>query len=585
MAAPAPAPALRVTARDDRGPVVVHRRGLGLAEVAAASAAARVAGLMECDGGWSAEHPARVVSMLGNLGWDVDADARAADAIEPWWNAAVADAAGKTWDAPGMASVRARGCEPWPHQLEGARRLWASPGGLTLADSPGLGKTLQVLAALPPNAAVNVVCPRNAVPTWVDEVAKWAPHLETEVVKARRTMRPAPRGRVVVGTLESMPALEWADRARVATGAVLVCDEAHSLKGESQQAQRFRTWSDAVRAARGWVWLLTGTPVLNANPEELWRLLDACGRAHDTIGPLDGLRGVFGHTTEQVWVPSRRGKPGAGEFVEQVRWTGEHAAWVDAALARAVVRRTKDVVAKDLPPVVVQDIHVHVSREDLAELLQRDMKVRVDCELSAIERAVAAGADEDEVDRLAAQPAIATARRLLATAKVSATMAVLDDLTEAGEPTLCFSAHVAAVRAVGARDGWGVVDGAVDVERRSAVRRDFQAGVWTEDSAGLASMGGAVVGGRALGVALSIRAASESLTLTRAAHVVFIDLDWVAARNSEQAVGRAHRIGQTRPVTVLRMIADHPVDQRVVSVIDAKARFGRALLAGVENRG
>lgn len=82
---------------------------------------------------------------------------------------------------------------------------------------------------------------------------------------------------------------------------------------------------------------------------------------------------------------------------------------------------------------------------------------------------------------------------------------------------------------------------------------------------------------------MTIRAASESLTLTRAATVLFVDRDWVPARN-EQAEARAHRIGQTRPVMVLRFVADHPIDRRVASIIAAKEAFGGRLLAGIENR-
>ena len=82
---------------------------------------------------------------------------------------------------------------------------------------------------------------------------------------------------------------------------------------------------------------------------------------------------------------------------------------------------------------------------------------------------------------------------------------------------------------------------------------------------------------------MTIRAASESLTLTRAAYVIFIDRDWVPARNS-QAEARAHRIGQKRPVSVLNFVADHPIDRRVASIIGAKEAFGGQLLAGIENR-
>ena len=593
---------LRVTAESDRAPFIVHKRGLSLAEQVQLAAAATRAGLSAAGVGWSAEHPARVVDLFVDLGWDLDADAQTDRALAGPWDARAADLAGEDWAAPGDHLVRAQGCEPRPYQITGSHRLYLSPGGLILADSPGLGKTLQECMAWPAGAAVNVACPRNAVPTWEDEVKRWRPDLAVRSLKKRGSATPAEPGEVAVGTLESLPALEWSRRGAIAPGAFLVCDEAHSLKGESAQAGRFRTWSDAVRAARGSVHLLTGTPVLNADPNELWRLLDACGRAYDTLGPQSNLPALFKHTVDRVFVPKRRrgsGKPitvdagaglaavsdetiaatmqQAGEFVERVTWTGEHVAWVDAALAKAIVRRTKEAVAKDLPAIIYQDVRVSVPRGVLEDYTRADAARRLDAGLAALERAIEAGAREDEIDRLSANPAVATVRKLLAAAKVAATMDLLDDLKIACEPSLVFSSHQKPVQDVGARTGWAWIDGDVTGDRRGHIRKDFQAGTWTAKSTGRGYEGPAD------GVAMSIRAASESLTLTRAAHVIFIDEDFVPARNT-QAVARSHRIGQTRTVNVIRLVADHPVDRRIAAILAAKSRFANALLAGIENR-
>lgn len=597
---------LRVTSTDDRSPLVVHRAGLTLHELSALAGAASRCGLVSAGPhGFAAVHPQRVVDLFVDLGWDPAFDAESDRAVASAWAAADARFAGEPWAPPGDALVRAQGCTPYAYQETGSARLATSPGGLILADAPGLGKTLQVLLALPPWAAVNVACPRNAVPTWEDEVARWRPDLTVRALKKRGSARPAAPGEVVVGTLESYPVFDYAWTSQLAPGAYLVCDEAHSLKGESAQAERFKSWARVMQATRGSVWLLSGTPVLNADPEELWRLLDACGRAHDTLGPVSGLRGLFGHTVETVWVPRR--KRGTGhrvravvdgpidlcsvtpetiaatqavthEEIERVTWTGEHLSWVDDALSKAIVRRTKEAVFKDMPAITRQDVRVHVPPSVLRELSKADVGRRLAAELDALERAVGAGAREEELDRLAAQPAVATARKLLAAAKVPAVLLALDDLEAAGEPALVFSAHVAPALEIGERPGWAIITGDVTGERRGKIRTDFQIGRWSTQH-----NGGTVTGGEARGVSMSIRAASESLTLTRAATVLFVDLDWVPARN-EQAEARAHRIGQKRPVSVLRFVADHAIDRRVMLIIGAKSRFGNQLLAGIENR-
>ena len=591
---------LRVTAADSRSPFVVHRRGLTTTEQVALVGAARVAGLTECTAGWQGDHPARIVDVFAALTWDVGADEEAERGLVDAWTARATLDAGDAWAAPGAALVEAQGCTPFAHQVVGSVRLATWPGGI-LADAPGLGKTLQECMSWPAGVAVNVACPRNAVPTWLDEVARWRPDLTVRALKKRGSAVPAQPGEVLVGTLESLPAMGADLRAQVTTGARLVCDEAHALKGESQQAGRFLTWAAGVRAVRGQVDLLTGTPVLNADPNELWRLLHACGRAHDTLGPQADLPKLFSHNVEKIWVPKRRagGKPvtvaaqagglaaitdetiddaaaRAGEYVDRVTWTGDHVAWVGPALAKAVLRRTKDHIATNMPPVIYQDLRVDVPRDVLQEYARADATRRVTAALDALAAALDDDADEDTIERLAANPAIATVRRYLAAAKATAAAPVLDELEAAGEPVLVFSSHVAPVIDLGQRPGWSCITGDTTAARRGCIRRDFQAGAWTAESAGRGREGFAA------GVSLSIRAAAESLTLTRAAHVIFIDEDWVPGRNA-QAVHRADRIGQTRPVTVLRIVANHPVDRRIADVLRAKRNFSNALLRAIEN--
>lgn len=52
---------------------------------------------------------------------------------------------------------------------------------------------------------------------------------------------------------------------------------------------------------------------------------------------------------------------------------------------------------------------------------------------------------------------------------------------------------------------------------------------------------------------LSLKAASVGLNITCACHVVLMDLWWNPAVE-DQAIDRAHRIGQQRPVNVTRLV-------------------------------
>lgn len=560
------------------------------------------AGLRATSAGWSAVRPADVLCaapVVQAQGWDLTP---ADDAAAVLAAAREARDDGAAWRPPGLDIVEAElARRRWrirPYQLEGGQRIAQEPG-LLLADSPGLGKTLQRLVALRPGGRMVVAEPKNAIPEWEAQIAQWRPDLRVRRAKGRHGMPAPDAGEVCLGTLESLAPVP----PDLGPETDLTCDEAHSLKGDTAQRQRFLAWRRAAHASGGRVTLLTGTPISNADPEELWRILDACGRAEDTLGPAADLRKLFAHSLEMLEVPDRsprakaaverilrdHGARGFGQLppaeraralalayrrVERVRWTGEHSPDVAARLRRAVLRRTKEQVAPDLPPLERHVRHVRVAPGALADLQAADLRRRLAADLDAAERAAEAG-DGEAVEVLGQTPAIATARRLLAHAKLPALHEVLDELEEAGEPVLVFSSHVdpllelVAARIAAAphapRDkpaAWGAVHGDTDADARAALRDRFQ-------------------GGEMRGLALSIRAASEALTLTRAAYVVFLDLDWVPSKN-EQAEARAHRIGQARPVTVLRLVADHPVDRRIAALLQDKGQFQAALLAAME---
>lgn len=77
------------------------------------------------------------------------------------------------------------------YQLTGAAVIERA-GALLLGDQPGLGKTLQALAALVERGAqrILVFCPRTATRSvWMRETARWAPHITTYVAQGSRAQR------------------------------------------------------------------------------------------------------------------------------------------------------------------------------------------------------------------------------------------------------------------------------------------------------------------------------------------------------------------------------------------------------------
>ena len=68
---------------------------------------------------------------------------------------------------------------------------------------------------------------------------------------------------------------------------------------------------------------------------------------------------------------------------------------------------------------------------------------------------------------------------------------------------------------------------------------------------------------------LSTRAGGLGINLTAADTVIFYDHDWNPS-NDAQAMDRAHRLGQTRQVTVYRLITKGTIDERIVQLARVK---------------
>jgi SNF2 family DNA or RNA helicase len=70
-------------------------------------------------------------------------------------------------------------------------------------------------------------------------------------------------------------------------------------------------------------------------------------------------------------------------------------------------------------------------------------------------------------------------------------------------------------------------------------------------------------------ILMSIKAGNLGLNMIAATHVVLLDL-WWNPTTEDQAIDRAHRIGQTRPVTVTRMTIKNTVEDRILALQEKK---------------
>jgi SWI/SNF-related matrix-associated actin-dependent regulator 1 of chromatin subfamily A len=420
-----------------------------------------------------------------------------------------------------VAGERARTAGLYPFQVDGVDWL-SRRGKALLADEMGLGKTAQALLALPEEAAALVVCPACLKYNWREEAARWRPDFTRAVVERRKHFRLPAAGQMVVVSYDSLP-----DNPGPAGHVHLVADESHKLKGRnSRRGQRFRKLSGSAQA----VWALTGTPLLN-EPGELFAMLKALNMVAETFGGWNRYLELFnarkGEWNEMIW-----GKP-KPEVPELLR--------------RVMLRRLRSEVLPDLPSKYYQNLVVPLPTGEAGLAAEMD-------DLWGRWRQYLG-----ERDDLPPFPAFSAVRERLARTRIKVMKQAVEMYEEDGQPLVVFSAHRAPVEALAGRPGWKGILGDTSSRQRQAITERFQAG-------------------ELKGVALTIGAGGEGLTMTRASTVLFVDLDWVPAKNV-QAEDRVCRIGQAAGnVRVVRMVSDHVLDRRVLEVLHKKAELARAVV-------
>jgi SWI/SNF-related matrix-associated actin-dependent regulator 1 of chromatin subfamily A len=447
------------------------------------------------------------------------------------------------------AAGRADTAGLYSFQREGVRFLARRTRAL-LADDMGCGKTPQALCALPETGRTLVVCPAVVKYNWAAEAARWRPDLRVTVLSGKGSFRLPEPGEIVVINYDLLPKAPpkpkkgqrreplrcgWhsdcaeqggvfaeACAKRELADVTLVVDEAHLVK--NRDAQRTRA-VQAIGALCARVWFLTGTPLAN-RAMDLFGVLAAGGMEREVMGGWMGFIRLFnGH--QNRW--------GGWEF-------GQPEPEVPERLRRVMLRRTKEEVLPDLPPITYQEIQVN----DLPRDLQRDLdEAWADyCEDDAAPSYLP---PFEEFSRLRAR---------LAAARIPALTELVEQYEETETPLLVFSAHRAPIDTIAQREGWAAITGDTEAEERTEIVARFQRG-------------------ELKGVALTIKAGGVGITLTRASTAVFVDLEWRPIDNW-QAEDRMRRIGQlSDKITVVRMSSRHPMDLHVQGLIAEKIKLIR----------
>lgn len=439
-----------------------------------------------------------------------------------------------------------------PYQLDGIS--WLAPrSAAVLADDMGVGKTLQTLAAVPPRTPILVICPANAKGVWRREAAMWRPNLDVVTVEGRDNFRWPEPGQIVIMNYDILPKghkKECEDKfclgcaaflEKAPKGLTVIGDEAHMLKSaKAQRTRAFRALAERARKVGGRSWLLTATPLLN-RPPELWNVFQCAGVAQIAFQNSATFKELFS---------ARQDRFGATQW-------GAPSDEVASRIQKVMLRRTKVDVAKDLPRKSYKILDVAIDKKTIA-LLDEVLK-EIGSTSEEIEALVESG-------RVLKFEQISAVRAALATAKIPAMLDRVQDYEDAEEPLVVFSVHRAPIDALRNREGWKVITGdTVKPGERQGIEEAFQRG-------------------ELKGVGCTIQAGGVAITLTRACNALMVDEMWTPGLN-QQAEDRILRIGQERPVLIEKLVASHPLDERVALLLTRKAELVEATVEAARQQG
>ncbi|MGY2743491.1 DEAD/DEAH box helicase [Arthrobacter sp. UYCu723] len=446
-----------------------------------------------------------------------------------------------------------------PYQQDGFNWLaflWEQGLGGVLADDMGLGKTLQAIALIchakngigAPDRDETarhpflVVAPTSVVPNWAAEIARFAPGLRVSAVtdtlqRSGTDLAALTAGSDVVVVSYTLFRLDYESYA-AQQWAGLVLDEAQFVKNPATKASQ-----NARRFPAPFKLAITGTPMEN-NLMELWSMF-----AITAPGLFPSSKNFADYYQKPVE------KEGDAEKLAQLR----------RRIRPLMMRRTKEVVAKDLPAKQEQVLELDLAPRHRT-IYQRHLQR---------ERQKVLGLLEDmDKNRFAIFKSLTTLRRLsldaslvdekyasVPSSKLDALLEQLGDIVAEGHRALIFSQFTGFLGKAAARlDAEGIQYAYLDgkTRRRGEVIEQFKSG-------------------SAPVFLISLKAGGFGLNLTEADYVFLLDPWWNPASEA-QAVDRTHRIGQTRNVMVYRLVARDTIEEKVMALKEKKAKLFTAVL-------
>ena len=422
-----------------------------------------------------------------------------------------------------------------PYQVDGVKWLQTlykySLGGI-LADDMGLGKTIETIAfinSIKNDKPILIVSPKSLVFNWVSEFNKFAKDIPVypiigTVEERSKIIKKIKNDKFGVYFISYDSLRNEYENLLDFTFDLVILDEAQFIKNMHAKKTNAVKQINALHTIA-----LTGTPIEN-NIYDLWSIFDFL-MPHYLLDYED--------------------------FKESFESDEEYYKIVKDKVAPFILRRRKEDVLKDLPEKFEVIMTTEMSPEQRKlydafrlkakeELKSKDGASHVMEVLSIITR----------LRQICVDPSTFVENFTGESGKITMLKEIIENKMKDGHRFLIFSQFVSALNKVKDEiEKMGIkyfmITGDTSAKDRLAICNEFND---NEDYKI---------------VLISLKAGGTGLNLVGADVVIHLDPWWnYSAQN--QASDRAHRIGQTRTVEVIKLIAENSIEERVVSLQDEK---------------
>ena len=411
-------------------------------------------------------------------------------------------------------------------------------GGI-LADDMGLGKTLQTIAFLSSVATADskilILAPSSLIYNWKEEFEKFAPQMKVEVIyglKASRDEIIASNPQVAITSYASFR--QDVEQYEKNQYQYLILDEAQVMKNSQTKIAQYLRKFDVPHT-----FALSGTPIEN-HVEELWSIFQIV------------LPGLF---------------PGKKEFKQLSPETISH------YVKPFIMRRKKSEVLQELPDLIEMTYKNELADDQktiyLAQLKQMQDRILSSSEeeLNRSKMEILSGLMR--LRQICDTPSLFLEDYAGESGKLDSLRELLEQIKDGNQRVLIFSQF---------RGMLDIIEKELDALKMTSFKITGSTPANERQD-----MTNAFNSGQGDAFLISLKAGGVGLNLTGADTVILVDLWWNPAVE-DQAIGRAHRMGQDKNVEVYRMITRGTIEEKIQELQTSKRHLVSTILDGTETR-